>query len=62
MARSADFDSAGVVRALRRAALTAVVVLTVVYLGCATTTRVDAGHVGIRVKLAGSDRDRKSVV
>jgi regulator of protease activity HflC (stomatin/prohibitin superfamily) len=56
MARSADFDSAGVVRALRRAALTAVVVLTVVYLGCATTTRVDAGHVGIRVKLAGSDR------
>ena len=26
------------------------------YVGCSTTTRVDAGHVGIRVKLAGSDR------
>jgi len=26
------------------------------YLGCSTTTRVDAGHVGIRVRLAGSDR------
>jgi regulator of protease activity HflC (stomatin/prohibitin superfamily) len=25
-------------------------------LGCQTVTRVDAGHVGIRVKLAGSDR------
>src|ERR1700683_2779748 len=24
--------------------------------GCSTTTRVDAGHVGILVKLAGSDR------
>lgn len=32
------------------------IVLATVYLGCATTTRVDAGHVGIRVKLAGSDR------
>jgi len=56
MARPADFDSAGVARSLRRVALTAVAVLAVVYLGCATTTRVDAGHVGIRVKLAGSDR------
>ena len=26
------------------------------FVGCQMTTRVDAGHVGIRVKLAGSDR------
>ncbi len=26
------------------------------FFGCQATTRVDAGHVGIRVKLAGSDR------
>src|SRR5215831_12493202 len=56
MARSADFDGASVARSLRRVVLTAVGALAVVYLGCATTTRVDAGHVGIRVKLAGSDR------
>lgn len=31
-----------------------IVVMSVV--GCACTTRIDAGHVGIRVKLAGSDR------
>jgi regulator of protease activity HflC (stomatin/prohibitin superfamily) len=30
--------------------------LLVSFAGCAMTTRVDAGHVGIRVKLAGSDR------
>jgi regulator of protease activity HflC (stomatin/prohibitin superfamily) len=55
MARIDSFGgSAG--RALRRLVLAAGLVATLLYLGCAATTRVDAGHVGIRVKLAGSDR------
>jgi regulator of protease activity HflC (stomatin/prohibitin superfamily) len=32
------------------------IVVGLAYVGCAATTRVDAGHVGIRVRLAGSDR------
>lgn len=56
MARLVSFDSAGAGRSLRRFGLFAVVAIGLLYLGCATTTRVDAGHVGIRVKLAGSDR------
>lgn len=56
MARLVSFDAAGAGRSIRRFALFAVVALGMLYLGCATTTRVDAGHVGIRVKLAGSDR------
>src|ERR1700687_4116320 len=32
------------------------VVILLVFVGCTSTTRVDAGHVGIRVKLAGSER------
>jgi regulator of protease activity HflC (stomatin/prohibitin superfamily) len=56
MARMISVDGASAARSLRRIALTAIVVVAVVYLGCATTTRVDAGHVGIRVKLAGTDR------
>ena len=39
-----------------RLLLVALVAIGVLYVGCSTTTRVDAGHVGIRVKLAGSDR------
>jgi regulator of protease activity HflC (stomatin/prohibitin superfamily) len=56
MARLVSFDPASAGRSLRRFALLAVVAVGLLYLGCATTTRVDAGHVGIRVKLAGSDR------
>ncbi|HEX8794791.1 MAG TPA: prohibitin family protein [Polyangiaceae bacterium] len=56
MARLVSFDSAGAGRSLRRFGLFAVIAVAVLYLGCAMTTRVDAGHVGIRVKLAGSDR------
>ena len=56
MARIASLDSAGLGRSLRRLLLGATLIAAVLYLGCATTTRVDAGHVGIRVKLAGSDR------
>jgi regulator of protease activity HflC (stomatin/prohibitin superfamily) len=32
------------------------VVVLLLFVGCSTTTRVDAGHVGIRVRLAGSER------
>jgi hypothetical protein len=56
MARLVSFDGAGAARTLRRLALLAAAAAAIVYLGCAATTRVDAGHVGIRVKLAGSDR------
>ncbi|MDP8999445.1 MAG: prohibitin family protein [Myxococcota bacterium] len=56
MARSAIFDAPSAGRSLRRVLVTATLVVAFLYLGCATTTRVDAGHVGIRVKLAGSDR------
>src|SRR5579859_1277684 len=56
MARIASVDGPGAMRAVRRLFLLGVVVLAVLYVGCSATTRVDAGHVGIRVKLAGSDR------
>jgi regulator of protease activity HflC (stomatin/prohibitin superfamily) len=52
----ASLDSAAAGRSLRRLVIAATVFLAVVYAGCSTTMRVDAGHVGIRVKLAGSDR------
>ncbi|MBV9948771.1 MAG: hypothetical protein JOZ69_18125 [Myxococcales bacterium] len=51
-----SFESAAVVRSARLLVLAALVLVPLLYLGCAATTRVDAGHVGIRVKLAGSDR------
>ncbi len=56
MARIVPVDGAGAVRTLRKLVFLTVVVLGALYLGCSATTRVDAGHVGIRVKLAGSDR------
>ncbi len=56
MARMVNFDSAGAGRSLRRLMIFAAAAIVVVYAGCSTTNRVDAGHVGIRVKLAGSDR------
>jgi regulator of protease activity HflC (stomatin/prohibitin superfamily) len=51
-----SIDSASVGRSARRFAVALVVGVGVLFLGCQTTTRVDAGHVGIRVRLAGSDR------
>ena len=32
------------------------VIVVVLFVGCSTTRRIDAGHVGVRVKLAGSER------
>lgn len=40
----------------RRIGIAAVVLVVVWIVGCSATTRIDAGHVGVRVKLAGSAR------
>jgi regulator of protease activity HflC (stomatin/prohibitin superfamily) len=56
MARLVSFDSAAAGRSLRRFAIVGAIAAAIFYAGCNTTARVDAGHVGIRVKLAGSDR------
>jgi regulator of protease activity HflC (stomatin/prohibitin superfamily) len=56
MARIVSIDTATAGRSVRRVLVALVLVAGVLLLGCQTTTRVDAGHVGIRVKLAGSDR------
>jgi regulator of protease activity HflC (stomatin/prohibitin superfamily) len=51
-----SFDTAGVARTERRFGLLIVIGIVVMIGGCSCTTRIDAGHVGIRVKLAGSER------
>src|SRR5258708_14600455 len=56
MARLVSIDSPSAGRSIRRVLVALAVVAGMVLLGCQTTTRVDAGHVGIRVRLAGSDR------
>ena len=59
MVRRTSLDSSGnggLVRSATRLVTVAAAGLAVLVVGCQTTTRVDAGHVGIRVKLAGSDR------
>jgi regulator of protease activity HflC (stomatin/prohibitin superfamily) len=47
------FDSQDIGRVLRRGALGIVLLVVILWLGCSSTTRVDAGHVGVLVKLAG---------
>jgi regulator of protease activity HflC (stomatin/prohibitin superfamily) len=56
MARIGSMDTGNAGRSLRRVLAFSLVVAGIVAVGCQTTTRVDAGHVGIRVRLAGSDR------
>jgi len=57
MARfGSNVDTAALGRSARRLVLVIVGVVVVGWLGCATTARVDAGHVGVKVKLAGSER------
>src|SRR6185503_3676331 len=51
-----DFDPASFAQLAKRIVLFVLVIVVASAVGCATTTRVDAGHVGIRVRLAGSDR------
>jgi regulator of protease activity HflC (stomatin/prohibitin superfamily) len=50
------FDGAAATRLFRNLALVAAVIGIVLFAGCGMVTRVDAGHVGIRVRLAGSER------
>ncbi len=50
------FDGSSATRILRNLIMLGAVTLIVLFAGCSMTTRVDAGHVGIRVRLAGSDR------
>lgn len=50
------FDSSFDLSSLRRIVLAIIAIIVVLSVGCSATTRIDAGHVGIRVKLAGSDR------
>jgi regulator of protease activity HflC (stomatin/prohibitin superfamily) len=56
MARMVSIDTAAAGRSARRLAVVLALGVGALALGCQTTTRVDAGHVGIRVRLAGSDR------
>jgi regulator of protease activity HflC (stomatin/prohibitin superfamily) len=51
----ASFDTSGL-RAFKRLAILVVIGIVMMIAGCSCTTRIDAGHVGVRVKLAGSDR------
>ncbi|MEO8875724.1 MAG: prohibitin family protein [Polyangiaceae bacterium] len=50
------FDSGIDAGTIRRVFLLIFAIVVVSIVGCATAQRIDAGHVGIRVKLAGSDR------
>ncbi|XXT17374.1 prohibitin family protein [Sorangium sp. So ce429] len=49
-------SSGGVAGAARRVALGLVLLVATFFVACTTVTRIDAAHVGIRVKLAGSNR------
>jgi regulator of protease activity HflC (stomatin/prohibitin superfamily) len=49
-------DSGAAVRSVKRIGGMLALGVVLLVIGCQTTTRVDAGHVGIRVRLAGSDR------
>jgi regulator of protease activity HflC (stomatin/prohibitin superfamily) len=56
MAKYGGLDSESVGRSAKRLVLVVGVAIVLAFTGCSTTTRVDAGHVGIRVRLAGSER------
>lgn len=51
-----SFDASTAARTAKRVLLLVAVVVGFIVVSCATVTRIDAGHVGIRVKLAGSSR------
>jgi regulator of protease activity HflC (stomatin/prohibitin superfamily) len=56
MARTVSFASPSTGRAVRLLVGIIAIAFVVIAIGSRTAARVDAGHVGIRVKLAGSDR------
>lgn len=53
---SSGFDVDRFGRSAKRLGIFFLSLVAIVWVGCATTARVDAGHVGIRVRLAGSER------
>jgi regulator of protease activity HflC (stomatin/prohibitin superfamily) len=50
------FDQSFDMSTIRRLFLLVLAIVVVSVVSCSASTRIDAGHVGIRVKLAGSDR------
>lgn len=56
MAQRVVFTSDGNFNFAKRAVFLLVAAVVVLWVGCASLTRVDAGHVGVRVRLAGSSR------
>jgi regulator of protease activity HflC (stomatin/prohibitin superfamily) len=55
--RNIQFNNSGDgAAAIRRVALGIALLCATAFVGCNTVTRIDAAHVGIRVKLAGSNR------
>src|SRR5262245_1684186 len=51
-----SFGSRIETRSLGRIVTTFGVLLALLIVGCSTVKRIDAGHVGVRVRLAGSER------
>jgi regulator of protease activity HflC (stomatin/prohibitin superfamily) len=56
MASRFPLDNQGIFKTVTRLGLVVVALIAVLAIGCSCTTRIDAGHVGIRVRLAGNDR------
>ena len=56
MAQRVVFSSDEGVSFIKRALFVLVTGAVILWIGCSSVTRVDAGHVGVRVKLAGSAR------
>ncbi len=56
MAQRVVFSSESGISFLKRAVVVLLTGIVILWIGCASITRVDAGHVGVRVKLAGSAR------
>jgi len=56
MAQRVVFSSDQNLSFAKRALFFLVTAIVILWVGCASVTRVDAGHVGVRVKLAGSSR------
>lgn len=56
MTNESGFSFPDALRSVRHLLMIAAVAVLVGVVGCSTLTRVDAGHVGIRVRLAGSER------
>src|SRR5262245_31004353 len=56
MAQRVNFDPPNIFRLAKRTLIAFVVGVGAIWIGCASTIRVDAGHVGVKVKLTGNER------